>query len=207
VDASNRGKFDQHFQYNDATSRGDSNIMIHGAMGVEDENLAKVSLAPMIELSKFNLITFEEELLPTASGHISRRWRGILLQELWNAIESDFEVSDYFLTMNAVGTIVQGNLTIQPGAVFQSAASIQGDIQITALADEIAQQLGQEFLADQRNRDVAESIDNLRNATDATRAEKLGKVIQELGRSLGHTANFAVIAQALLLIAPHISSL
>jgi hypothetical protein len=98
-------------------------------------------------------------------------------------------------------------LTIQPGAVFQSAASIQGDIQITALADEIAQQLGQEFLADQRNRDVAESIDNLRNATDATRAEKLGKVIQELGRSLGHTANFAVIAQALLLIAPHISSL
>jgi len=38
-------------------------------------------------------------------------WGILLLQELINAVENDFEVSHYFLTMNAVGNIIINSIT------------------------------------------------------------------------------------------------
>jgi hypothetical protein len=122
----------------------------------------------------------------------------LLLQELRNAIMSDFEVSEYFLTLNAVGTIVQGDLTIHPWASWHSAAVNIGNIEqnVEQLADELIQQLGQDIL--QANAELVLAIEELRNTKPSNRRENLGKVIQELGRSLGHTANAVAVGTALI---------
>ncbi len=82
------------------------------------------------------------------------------MQALRNAVENDFEVSDYFLAMNAVGTIVQGNLTLHPGAVMQSAASNTGSITQTneQIADALTAALGEQFLQSQER--VRQAVDD-----------------------------------------------
>jgi hypothetical protein len=148
------------------------------------------------ELAHFSLI----DVTVRPQQH-SANWELLLLQELRNAVESDFEVSEYFLTMNAVGTIVQGNLTLHPGAIMQSAAANVGNIQqgVEQLADDLVAQLGQEFLLS--NAELRQAIVNLRTVTEANKQSGIGKVIMELGRCLGHTANTATIAATLVKLA------
>lgn len=125
----------------------------------------------------------------------------LLLQELRNAVENDFEVSEYFLTMNAVGTIVQGNVMMQPGSVLQSAASNTGNIAQSneLVADNLKGLLGEDFLKTQT--ELQDAIQALRDATDADKQSKYGKVISELGRCLQHGANTAVVVNAIGMIA------
>ncbi len=154
----------------------------------------------LYELAQYGLISVSRE----KDGNGKQATGILLLQELRNAVENNFEVSDYFLTMNAVGTIVQGNLTIHPGGIMQSAASNTGNIEqnIEQLADDLIAELGMQFV--QSNAELRQAIEGLRTATEGNKQSKLGKVISELGRCLGHTANATAIAAALIKLAPYI---
>lgn len=112
-----------------------------------------ISRAIMEELAEYGLVRKSD-----------RRW--ILLQELRNAVESDFEVSEYFLNRITVKVVV-----------------------------DVEQTLGEEFLA--ANAELRDALNALREATEADKQSKLGRVISELGRCLGHGANTATIISAL----------
>jgi hypothetical protein len=121
----------------------------------------------------------------------------LLFQELRNAVENDFDVSDFFLTTSAVGTVVYGNLEVREGAIFQSAATNQGDITQNAnqLADKLLELLGMDLL--QSEPDLEAAIVALKSMDELSRPQKCGKVIQELGGCLGHVANTATILTAI----------
>lgn len=129
-----------------------------------------------------------------------REWEYLLLQELRNAVASDFEVSDYFLTFNAVGTIVSGDLVVHPGGNFQSGASTAGDVNLTndQVIEKVESILGTEFLENQPA--LAEAISSLQQVDRSNSQSRMGRVISELGRCLEHTANFAGVIAAIQFI-------
>lgn len=128
----------------------------------------------------------------------------LLLQELRNAVNTSFEVSDYFLTLNAVGTIVYGNLEVKEGAIFQSAAAGQGSIvQNTGqLLTELENLLGDETLKQNPQLQAAlNSLSEINDKTDQrTLYQKTGSIIQELGRCLDHVNNTGGTIAALALL-------
>lgn len=142
------------------------------------------------ELSKFNLV----DMVQTDTG----KWDIYLLQELRNAVATDFEVSEYFLTLNAVGNIIINSTTghVQ-GTGYNTGIS---NMTIEAAADQLEEKLGAGFLAEQQA--LKEAIDALRIAVDSDRQSKLGKVISELGNCLQHGANTYAVTQALAALAP-----
>lgn len=152
----------------------------------------------LLELAKYGLI--EVKVNRGGDGN-TKSVEVLLLQELRNAVENDFEVSEYFLTMNAVGTIVQGNLTMYPGAMLQSAASNLGSIQQSneQIADTLTMTLGQQFVETQV--ELRDAINHLRASTEADRPSTLGKVVQELGRCLQHGANTTNVISGLAFVA------
>lgn len=158
-------------------------------------------ISTLWELMKFNMIDIRVEKLE----YHSENWTVLLLQELRNAVESDFEVSEYFLTMNAVGTIIQGDLTLHPGAVMQSAAANVGNIQQTneQLADELTMKLGQEFLRSQE--ELRQAIEQLRTSVEVNRPSKFGKIVLELGRCLEHGANTVGVINGITMVAKYLS--
>lgn len=150
-----------------------------------------VSILPSLhELSKFGLIDFSRD---------EDSWSVLLLQELRNAVEMDFEVSEYFLTLNAVGNIIINSTT---GPV-QGIGLNTGNVQQSAneLADELVLKLGQDFL--QTQVELATAINGLRTADKPeTKRLQLGKVISELGHCLQHGANAAMVIAALTTAIP-----
>lgn len=152
-------------------------------------------LPSFLELSHFGLINVQRLI-----REHDENWEILLLQELRNAVRNDFEVSEYFLTMNAVGTVVQGNLTMHAGSVFQSAATNTGTIQQSneQLADALTMILGQEFLQTQSQ--LIEAIEQLRISAEAEKPSRSGRVILELGRCLSHGANAAQVLPAIAAI-------
>src|SRR5690606_5989595 len=113
-------------------------------------------------------------------------------------------VSDYFLTINAVGTIIQAGATVL--APFQSAAVGYGSLSQTQtaensqLAEKLIQMLGKQFL--ESNGEIVKAINEFRESTESERQSKLGNVISQLGNSLQHGANTIVVSQALMYLAP-----
>ncbi len=134
-------------------------------------------------------------------------WEVLLLQELINAVENAFAVSDYFLTMQAVGTVIvsDGDLTIT--APVQGAASVYGSVtqSYEEIAESLRDTLGEELLATHQT--LAEAIDGLTAATQKDDQSKLGKVISELGRCFEHGANAAAVSAALVSLAPFVNTL
>lgn len=131
------------------------------------------------------------------------------MQELRNAVDNDFEVSDYFLTINAVGTIIQDGAVVT--APFQSAVAPYGTISQSQtiengeLADKLINMLGTQFL--DANKDLLAAINDFRVSVEGERQSKLGKLISQLGNSLQHGANAVVVTQALMYLAPFISQI
>lgn len=146
------------------------------------------------ELSLFGLITTEKQ---------STAYTVFLLQELRNAVESDFEVSDYFLTMNAVGNIIVNSTTGPVQGVGYGTGIVHQNVE--QLADYMTASLGQAFLETQTQLKAA--IDDLRTAVEADQQSKLGKVISELGNCLQHGANAAAVIAALNAAAPFLQRL
>jgi len=178
-------------------------IDVTGGSGVEGIRLnpglgARSSFIPpalgiIRELGEYKLISLARVV--TAQ---KERFEVTLLQELRNAVQNDFDVSDFFLTTSAIGTIVYGNLTLDRGALFQSAAAGIGDVNVTAqtLPDELVKLLG----ADALRPEIAAAISALKVADEPTRLEKAGKVIEELGRGLAHMSNTGGALAAIALI-------
>ena len=155
------------------------------------------AIAVLKELATFDLLKLEETR--------SNTWNILFLQELRNAVENDFAVSDYYLTFNAVGTIITGDATIT--APFQSGASVYGNVDQKQdatpkeLAEMMMTQLGTAFL--ESHKEVAEAIRQLQAAPQKNFGQRLGSVVLELGRSLQHGANTAAVLAAIAAVAPY----
>lgn len=173
--------------------RGDDEVVPGFVYGASD-NFQSPSFAAWRELAKFDLVDLVRD---------EDSWNILLLQELRNAVATDFDVSDYFLTLNAVGNIIVNSTTgpvqgigINTGTVHQT---------VEQLADYMSATLGQEFLA--ANTDLKAAIDDLRTATTADQQSALGKVISQLGNGLHLGSSTATIVQALLAAAPFLQRL
>lgn len=151
-------------------------------------------LAIWLELAQYGLIRY----VPDQSENDDGNFEILLLQELRNAVENDFEVSDYFLTMNAVGNIIVNSTTGPVQGVGYSTGIVHQNVE--QLADYMTASLGQAFLETQTQLKTA--IDDLRTAVEADQQSKLGKVISELGNCLQHGANAAAVVVALNAAAP-----
>ncbi|MBZ0280792.1 MAG: hypothetical protein K8L97_08615 [Anaerolineae bacterium] len=193
------GNVDQTFYLIDVTSGNAKRIEMRPGLGADD-SFAPPALGVLHELAEYRLI----RLAPIRTDR-TERLEVTLLQELQNAVEHDFDVSDFFLTTSAVGTIVYGNLEVREGAVFQSAAAGIGNVyqNIEQLADELSRILGDEVL--QNEPALKAAIVELRSADELTRLQKMGNVVQELGRGLGHLGNTGAAILALEIIARFLS--
>lgn len=138
------------------------------------------------EISLFNLINLGIKYVgndPTTRYHI------LLMQELRNAVENDFEVSDYFLTFNAVGTIINAaeGSTVDIHWL-QSIAEMYGGTMIghletsPELAHKIVTTLGQDTL--RVNPEIAEVVDKLGKTSQDEQPVVVGQLISELGHRL-----------------------
>lgn len=194
VDAWNSNDVDQNFYLIEVTAGRAKRVELNFGLG-GDNSITPPPLGILRELAEYRLIT-----LTAIKTDRTDRFEVTLLQELRNAVENDFEVSDFFLTTSAVGTIIYGNLEVRDSAVFQSAASGIGDVHqnIEQLADELSKILGDQLL--QSNTELNNAIMELRSADELTRLQKMGKVVQELGRGLGHLGNTGAAIIALELI-------
>lgn len=199
VTAWTSGNVDQTFYLIDVTSGNAKRIEMRPGLGADD-SFSPPALGVLHELAEYRLI----RLAPIRTDR-TERLEVTLLQELRNAVEHDFDVSDFFLTTSAVGTIVYGNLEVREGAVFQSAAAGIGNVyqNIEQLADELSRILGDEVLQNEPNLKAA--IVELRSADELTRLQKMGNVVQELGRGLGHVGNTGAAILALEIIARFLS--
>lgn len=192
---SNHGQsIDQVFELIDVSSGNARSREFQAGLGTAD-GFSVPPMGVLNELSQFGLILMSKLVLPKGL-----RCEITLLQELRNAVQSDFDVSDYFLTTSAVGTIIYGDLMLEKGALFQSAAAGIGDVTVTAetLPDELIKLLGDEML--RQHSEVAQAIEALKTSDKPTRLQKAGKVIEELGRCLGHLTNTAGALAAIALI-------
>ncbi len=187
------GEIQQAFYLIDQTAgSGAERIDLRAGLGAKS-SFKPPSLGVIRELGEYRLIS-----LTRVAGSQAERFEVALLQELRNAVASDFDVSDFFLTISAVGTIIYGDLVMDSGATFQSAAAGVGDVNVTAqqLPDAIVRLLGEDALRPE----IAAAITDLKTADEPTRLEKMGKVIEELGRGLGHLSNTGGALAAIALI-------
>lgn len=194
----NNRVFGQFFQLVNVTAGSTNEIELIGTIGVT----GKPKIPPigaLLELSRYGLIEVNPMTVTreTKSGAsiATVQWDILLLQELRNAVSNDFAVSEYFLTVNAVGTIINtsgGDLTI--AAPFQSAAA-SGDIyqnqQIENLSYEVREILGHEFL--NAHSELRQSLDKVGNSDQANRVSNLGNL-------LGHLANLVTIGEAIPMV-------
>lgn len=156
----------------------------------------------LLELSEYHLISIRRESFTRwRASRDQVSWVVLLLQELRNAVENDFAVSDFFLTTAAVGTIITGNATITGGTI-QGAASISGNIYQSAeqVSDALVETLGASLL--EQNEALQTAVKQLRTASGPQEVKsKAGHVIEELGRCIVHVANTGAAIAALQLIA------
>lgn len=171
---------------------GDDEVHISGVFGASDA-FSPPGFAVWRELAKFGLVDIVYD---------AQAWDILLLQELRNAVGSDFDVSEYFLTLNAVGNIII-NSSVQNA---QGTGVNYGKVNqtIEQLADDIEARLSPELL--QAQIDLKHAIDALRDAS-GDKQSKVGKVISELGRSMEHTANAVEIIGALIVVTPYLQQL
>jgi hypothetical protein len=184
VDAWRSGKVQQNFTVTDVTNIGSTHREIAVTIG-STRDFISPRIENLIELSRFNLITMNVSLSSTG-----RTWEILLMQELINAVENDFAVSDYFLTTQAVGTIISSAGSITITGTVAGAASIYGNVSQTVneLAQHLRQELGDELL--KHEPDLKLAIEELEVAVkQESRLSAAGKVILELGRVLQHTSN------------------
>ncbi|QPC83067.1 hypothetical protein G4Y79_01435 [Phototrophicus methaneseepsis] len=152
----------------------------------------------LLELAEFNLV----RVIPIENQSESV-FEVLLLQELKNAVENDFEVSDYFITMNAVGNIIVNSTTGPVQGVGYNTGILHQNVE--QLADFMNATLGDAFLQSQT--ELKNAIDALRESNEANQQSKLGKVVSELGNCLQHGANTAAVVAALTAAAPFIQQL
>lgn len=192
------GWLDQSFELSDKTAGSDNIREFIFSVGVfAGDKLPILRLGTIRELAEYKLIGIREKI--SSDKAFTRSLEITLLQELRNAVNNDFEVSDFFLTVTAIGTIIHGDVS---GSTIQGSASIYGGtVNIIQLTSQVEELVGEEIL--QANQDLRFAINELRQSIkdpEPTRFQKLGKVIEELGRCLGHVSNTYGVLQAIALL-------
>lgn len=121
-----------------------------------------------------------------------------LLQSLRDAIDNDFAIPSSSNSTNMISTVLNNSTVL-------NISQLTGDVHITvnSIADILENQLGEDILAS--NKELRQSIEELRLNLDDDRPSKLGKVIIELGRSLSHVANATQIISALSAVLPYMT--
>lgn len=163
-----------------------------------DVDFESPHLAIWLELARYGLVQY----IPEPSKD-EPKFEILLLQELRNAVATDFDVSDYFITMNAVGNIIVNSTTGPVQGIGVNTGTVHQTVE--QLADYMTATLGQDFLA--ANVELKAAIDELRTATTADQQSALGKVISQLGNGLHLGSSTATIVQALLAAAPFLQGL
>lgn len=156
----------------------------------------------MMELAHYQLV----EMQPISGGPGDERnaWELLLLQELIDAVNSDFQVSDFYLTTTAVGTIIAGDAIFHGS--YQSAASIHGDnIQtVEQLSRALQEQLGTLL---ETETELRTAVEALSSTAKPEQLSTIGAVIMELGRCLQHGSNAAMILSALPLLTQYLQQI
>lgn len=194
VAAWNAGEVDQQFSI--VEIHGDDQVLgsfVFSDAGHSDFDAPRRSL--LSELAQLRLLRITQIKRDT--------WEILLLQELRDAVQNDFaRFRDVPIAVTgAIGTFINGSLTMAEGAVFSSSA--YGDVTVTfqTLPEELLKLLG----ADALRPEIANAINALKEADEPTRLEKAGKVIEELGRGLAHLSNTGGALAAIALIARMLS--
>ncbi len=207
VRAWDNGLIDQYIRFRDS-SDGNPKTEISPVSGVTG-SLTLPTIGILMELSRYGLIHVEKQVerkkVKTFGGvaypageprpptdELSHYfWEMVLLQELRNAVENDFEVSDYFLTVNAVGTIIQGDLIAHSGSGFLSSGINYGLMtqNIGTLADSLLMALGDDI--DDELRDLIDEAKNLVNAPTDEQRSLASRIMSALNRRIGTMANAA----------------
>lgn len=153
-----------------------------------DKTWKPPSEASLRQFDLFNLVQYT--VIPRPND-IPRR-ELLLLQELRNAVDSDFTVSEYFMTMNAVGNIIINSTT---GPV-QGVGYSEGEVHQTmgALADDLEAHLAN---LSGVGKGLTDAINELRNAVKGEEKAKIGKVIEQVGFSIGMGADLATLVPVL----------
>jgi hypothetical protein len=196
VEAWNNKLLEQRFTF--AELAGDDTVIGTMLFGGSEFDLPTTSV--LLELSKFHLLSIE-----SSSRDYQISYTVLLMQELRNAVANDFQVSDFFLTTQAVGTIINAaeNSTVAIPAL-QSGVATFGNVtqtQINTPAELVAQLtqiLGQDIMTSYP--ELAQAVTSIATTPDLNRKHQLGNVILELGRCLQHGANATVVIQAIGLV-------
>lgn len=179
--------------------RNDGGSWSTGFKRAWDLDFESPHLAIWLELAQYGLVRY----IPDSSSATERKFEILLLQELRSAVATDFDVSDYFITMNAVGNIIVNSTTGPVQGVGINTGNMNQTVE--QLADSMTASLGQEFLDSQTS--LRTAIGELRVAVAADQQSRLGKVISELGHCLQHGANTAMVIAAISAAAPFLQRL
>ncbi len=187
VEAWNSGEIDQIFELVDVTAGNVNRREYNSGLGVPGE-FEIPQMGVVRELAVYGLVSLRV---------LGNNIKNTLLQELRNAVATDFEVSDYFITMNAVGNIIINSTTGPVAGMGIGNAPIHQTVE--QLSTDLAGRLGDDFLQTQTH--LREAIDALSESAEADQQSKLGKVVSELGRCLQHGANTAGVMGAIRVVA------
>lgn len=193
------GKIPQHNVMKTDSEKGDVDLIQLSIQGIL-EKVGYPKSGALLELAKFGLIDL---IINRSSDGKTKSIDVLLLQELHNAVESDFEVSEYFLTMNAVGNIIINSTTGPVQGIGYNTGKITQNVQ--EIADNLVATLGPEFLGSQDA--VRQAIEDLRESNEASRPSKLGNVLLELGRCIHLGASTVQLMPAVFAVTQALSPL
>lgn len=202
-----KGNLPQLFGVADA----DPGTMMEGRDRKDQINNILPNKAIFFELAQFRLVSIRHipKRLPEERPHYidswgyHEWWEILLLEELRNAVQNDFAVSDFFLTTSTVGSIINLGEGASLSGIQSIAINYGTAIQnVEQLADKLTDVLGESLL--KSNAEIRAAIDALRTADQSNTTNRIGKVIEALGRDMGHVANAATILAMLAQYLPHV---
>lgn len=210
VNAWENDSISQYFELINVTAGDDKTIQIGGGLGILNDEFELPPINIILELSLFKLVEIVDiipekiefdnrhsPMLGIIKRHQSQRWSVLLTQELKDAVENDFQVSDYFLTFNTVGTIIYGD-AIDSNIASAAIGDVDQEISTTSLADELLAILGTEFVQSQNS--LIKSIDALKQSQGEKTQSLLVGILAQLANSLKHGAHTAEIIAGIYLI-------
>lgn len=192
VEAWNSGELQQLFYVYDVTSLGDEAPEIITGLGATKLR----SLPPLgilLELAQYGLLSLE----PSPRSAKGDAWQILLLQELRNAVRSDFEVSDFFLTTTAVGNIIMNATVNAPvQGVGQALAPVTQNVEL--IVGEIKAMLGERFI--EEHPDIERALKEFDDAPAEQLPNKGRRLIKSLAEVLQGVEQAAGVLQAIIFL-------
>lgn len=143
--------------------RGDDQRKVQDILGAKDSFLSDIPpLALWLELGKFNFLEIKKE---------GNGYNVLLMQELRNAVASDFNISDYYLPW---------------GSIAKSMDEVVGYLYFK-LGDQLVES----------NAEIKEAIESLKTAPDSEKQSRIKRFMAALVRSMDTGSNAAAIITAM----------